>query len=113
MRSSEQRSGARAVSVGRGRHRRLHAGVGQREQWRQRLALDQAADHGAGRVAVDVADHGAELDAAIVKHLVQPVEFAGARRRELVRSTPSPHAAFGARRCRPRLLARLAIQGLP
>ena len=37
--------------------------------------FDQRADHGPGRHAIDVADHAAELDAAVVEHLVQPVDL--------------------------------------
>ena len=56
--------------------------VRQREQLLDRLALDQAADHRAGRDAVDVADHAAEFDAPVIEYLVQPVDFAGARQHE-------------------------------
>ena len=38
-------------------------------------ALDQTLDHRAGRHPVDVADHAAELDAAVVEHFVQPVDL--------------------------------------
>jgi hypothetical protein len=49
----------------------------QAEHVLDRLALDQGADHGPGRHAVGVADHAAELDAAVVQDLVQPVDLTG------------------------------------
>ena len=45
------------------------------EQAVDALALDQALDHRCGRHAINVADHAAELDAAVVQHLVQPVDL--------------------------------------
>ena len=59
----------------------FHVAVRQCQQLLDKLALDQAADH------------AAEFDAPVVQYLVQPVDFAGAHRTELVQCC-MPDGAF-------------------
>ena len=61
----------------------LQASARHAEQLLDVLLFDQALDHRAGAHAVDVADHRAKLDAAVVQDLVQPIDLAGAHRTEL------------------------------
>ena len=70
----------------------LQGAAGMAEQHRFRLTFDQAAHHGTGRHAVDVADHRTELDARIVQHLVQPVDLAGADAAKLAAASARPGA---------------------
>ncbi len=51
----------------------LQAGAGQFQYLLGRKTCDDRLDHGAGRFAVEIADHHPEPNAAVGEHLVQPI----------------------------------------